>query len=64
MAGNKRSLVTKLIKEASELLDKDGLPLYVGDVYDKNVPKIEGLPVYSVQSSNLDQVVPRSDHFS
>ena len=49
----------KLLKEAAELLDKDAPPLYVGDVYDKNVPKVEGISVVFVQSSNHAEVVPR-----
>ena len=59
LAGEKQNLVAELMKEAAELLDKDALPLFVGDVYDKNVPKVEGLPFYKLQSSNLDHVVPR-----
>jgi hypothetical protein len=59
LSGKKRNLVTKLLKEAAELLDKDALPLYVGDVCDKNVPKVEGLSAVFVQSSNLNEVVPR-----
>ena len=47
------------MKEAAELLDDDAPPLFVGDVFDKNAPNVEDLPVYKVQSSNLDQVVPR-----
>jgi hypothetical protein len=59
LAGKSRNLVLKLVQEASELLDESALPLYVGDVYDKQVPKVEGLSVVSVQSSNLHEVVPR-----
>ena len=45
------------MKEAAELLDDDAPPLFVGDVFDKNAPNVEDLPVYKVQSSNLDKVV-------
>ena len=47
------------MKEAAELLDDDAPPLFVGDVFDKNAPNVEDLPVYKAQSSNLDQVIPR-----
>ena len=58
LAGKKRNLVLKLVKEAAELLDKDALPLFVGDTADDMAPKVKDLNVFYVQSTNLADVVP------